>query len=129
MLEETNSKLKYLHITEDCIPSDFYEIARIKTRKIKGQRYSYYISSPPYPNSTKLCILIDKYALFCILFANWHSPATLTEIFPCFFLSCKANYQGIPRKDGTRSALFLISKLCCSMYCCVDCVVICIVCV
>jgi len=23
--------------------------------------------------------------------ANWHSPATLTEGFPCFFLSCKAN--------------------------------------
>jgi len=26
-----------------------------------------------------------------ILFANWHSPAALTEFFPCFFLSCKAN--------------------------------------
>ena len=38
-----------------------------------------------------LCILIGKYALFCILFANWHSPASLTEVFPCFFLSCKAN--------------------------------------
>jgi hypothetical protein len=38
-----------------------------------------------------LCNLIDKYALFCILFANWHSPATLTEGFPCFFLSCKVN--------------------------------------
>jgi hypothetical protein len=37
------------------------------------------------------CILIDKYALFCILFANWHSPATMSEVFPCFFLSCKAN--------------------------------------
>jgi hypothetical protein len=22
---------------------------------------------------------------------NWHSPATLTEVFLCFFLSCKAN--------------------------------------
>jgi hypothetical protein len=38
-----------------------------------------------------LCILIDMYALFCILFANWHSPATLTEVFRSFFLSCKAN--------------------------------------
>jgi len=38
-----------------------------------------------------LYILIDKYALFCILIANWHFPATLTEVFPCFFLSCKAN--------------------------------------
>jgi hypothetical protein len=32
-----------------------------------------------------LCIVTDKYALFCILLANWHSPATLTEVFPCFF--------------------------------------------
>jgi hypothetical protein len=33
-------------------------------------------------------ILIDLYAPFCILFANWHSPATLTEVLPHFFLSC-----------------------------------------
>jgi len=26
-----------------------------------------------------------------LFFANRHSPATLTEVFPCFFLSCKAN--------------------------------------
>jgi len=71
-----------------------------------------------------LCILIDMYALFCIFFADWHSAATLTEVFPCFFLSCKANCQGIPRKDGARSALFLISesmyclcRLCCSVHC------------
>jgi len=41
-----------------------------------------------------LCILIVMYVLFCIFCfhrANWHSPATLTEIFPCFFLSRKAN--------------------------------------
>ena len=33
----------------------------------------------------------DTVELYCILFANWHSPATLTEGFPCFFLSCRAN--------------------------------------
>ena len=41
-----------------------------------------------------LCILIVMYALFCIFcfhHANWHSLATLTEVFPCIFLSCKAN--------------------------------------
>jgi hypothetical protein len=38
-----------------------------------------------------LCILIDKYALFCIFFANWHYPVTLTDVFPRFFLSCKEN--------------------------------------
>jgi len=29
-----------------------------------------------------LCILIDIYAPFCIFFANWHFPATLTEVLP-----------------------------------------------
>jgi len=41
-----------------------------------------------------LCILIVMYALFCILCfhcANWHSSTTLTEVSPCFFLSCKEN--------------------------------------
>jgi len=47
-----------------------------------------------------LCILIDEYALFCILFANCHSPATLTEVFPCFFLSCKANARVYLAKMG-----------------------------
>jgi hypothetical protein len=35
-----------------------------------------------------LCILI---VCLCIHRANWHSSATLTEGFPCFLLSCKAN--------------------------------------
>ena len=43
---------------------------------------------------------IDMYALLCILFANWHSPATLTEVFPCFFLSCKANARVYLAKTG-----------------------------
>jgi uncharacterized membrane protein len=47
-----------------------------------------------------LCILIDKYALFCIPFANWHSPATLTEVFPCFILSCKINTRVCLTKTG-----------------------------
>jgi hypothetical protein len=49
--------------------------------------------------------------------ANWHSPTTLTEVFPCFFLSCKANVRVYHAKNGARSALFQISELCCSMYC------------
>jgi hypothetical protein len=43
---------------------------------------------------SSLCILIVMYAVFSILCfhrANWHSSATLTEVFPCFFLSCKSN--------------------------------------
>jgi len=66
--------------------------------------------------------------------------ATLTEVFPCFFLSCKANARAKTRKDGARPALFPIFVsfyvffalfyvfVCCSMYC-LFCVVLCIVCV
>jgi hypothetical protein len=47
-----------------------------------------------------LCIPIDKYPLFCILFANWHFSATLSEGSPCFFLSCKANARVYLPKTG-----------------------------
>jgi len=33
----------------------------------------------------RLCILNEKDALLCILFANWHSPNTLTEAFFMLF--------------------------------------------
>jgi hypothetical protein len=42
----------------------------------------------------RVCIIIVMYVLFCIFCfhrAKWHSSATLTEVFPCFFLGCKAN--------------------------------------
>jgi hypothetical protein len=32
--------------------------------------------------------------------ASWHSSATLTEVFQCFFLSCKANARVKPAKMG-----------------------------
>jgi len=32
--------------------------------------------------------------------ANWHSPATLTEVFPCFFLSWRANARVYLTKTG-----------------------------
>ena len=35
------------------------------------------------------------------MFANWHSPATLTEVFPCFFLSCKVSARVYLAKTGT----------------------------
>jgi hypothetical protein len=47
-----------------------------------------------------LCILIYKYALFYIFFANWHSPAILTEVYPCFIFSCKANARVYLAKTG-----------------------------
>jgi len=50
-----------------------------------------------------LCILIIMYPLFCRFCfhrANWHSPATVTEVFPCFFLSFKANVRVYLAKMG-----------------------------
>jgi hypothetical protein len=32
--------------------------------------------------------------------ASWHSSAALTEVFPCFFLNCKANARVKPAKMG-----------------------------
>ena len=72
---------------------------------------------------------------------------TLTEVFPCFFLSCKANSRVKPAKTGHGPALFPVFVLfyiffcvvlpifvlfyvvlCCSMYC-LFCDVLCIICV
>ena len=53
---------------------------------------------------------IDKYALFCTFFASWHSPATLTEVFPCFLLSCKSNVRVYLAKTGHGPHSFLLVK-------------------
>jgi hypothetical protein len=49
----------------------------------------------------------------------------LTEIFPCFFLSCKANVRVKPTKTGhgPHSSKLLF----CSMYFCVDLCIVCFV--
>ena len=44
--------------------------------------------------SSCLCILIVCLCIF--IYASWHSSVTLTEVFPCFFLSCKANARAWP---------------------------------
>jgi hypothetical protein len=38
-----------------------------------------------------LIVMHIMFCIFCFLRANWHSSSTLTEVFLCFFLSCKAN--------------------------------------
>jgi hypothetical protein len=48
-------------------------------------------------------LLVCMSALFCIFCfhrANWRSSATLTEGFPCLFLSCKANARVSLAKTG-----------------------------
>jgi len=50
-----------------------------------------------------LCLRILIVCSFIFLYlhrASWHSSATLTEVFLCFFLSCKANARVKPAKMG-----------------------------
>ena len=66
--------------------------------------------------------------------ANWHASATLTEVFPCFFLSCKANARVKPAKTGHgphSSKIFVLFYvlfvLCRSVWCvCVRVVCVCV---
>ena len=45
------------------------------------------------PNTVFLLLSIYSYSCLCILFVVYVflDSATLTEVFPCFFLGCKAN--------------------------------------
>ena len=63
--------------------------------------------------------------------ASWHSSAALTEVFPCFFLSFKANAKENPAKMGHgrhSSKIFVlfyvlfvlcrsVYRLCINVYC------------
>ena len=51
-----------------------------------------------------VCVCVCSFVM-CECFGNmyyvyWHSSATLTEVFPCFFLSCKANARVKLAKTG-----------------------------
>jgi len=75
-----------------------------------------------------ILIVINVYLLlvYVIVVYVFLDAATLTEVFPCFFLSCKANARVNLSKTGhgTHSP----KLLCCFMYC-LFCVVLCVVCV
>jgi hypothetical protein len=61
-----------------------------------------------------LCIPIVRYVLFCIFCfhrANWHSSATLTEVFSRLFPQLSGKFHGITCKDGARPARFPIRLL------------------
>ena len=78
----------------------------------------------------RLCIVIVVYVylllVYVIVVYVFLDAATLTEVFLCFFLSCKANARVNLAKTehGPQSP----KLLCCSMYC-MFCVVLCTVCV
>jgi hypothetical protein len=58
--------------------------------------YQYLLLYTVYSNLTEVFINLTEVSL------------TLTVVFPCFFLSCKANARVRTRKDGARPALFHI---------------------
>ena len=72
-----------------------------------------------------LCILIVSVCIIIVVYI-FLDAATLTEVFPCFFLSCKANARVNLAKTG--HGPHSPKLLCCSMYC-LFCVVLCTVCV
>ena len=71
-----------------------------------------------------LCILIVSlcYSWLCVVYV-FLDAATLTEVFPCFFLGCKANARVNLAKTG--HGPHTPKLLCC--LCIVFCVVLCIV--
>jgi hypothetical protein len=50
-------------------------------------------------------IIIDKYALFYIFFANWHSPATLIEVFRAFSSVVRQMPGYTSQRQGTAHTL------------------------
>jgi len=67
---------------------------------------------------------VYSYCMFMYLHrASWCSSATLTEVFPCFFLSRKANARAKPAETGHSPhsskifVLFNVLFVLCPMYC------------
>jgi len=68
---------------------------------------------------------MHSYCMFMYLHrANWHYSATLTEVSPCFFLSCMANARVKPAKTGHGPhssklvvLFYVLFVLCHSVYC------------
>jgi hypothetical protein len=76
-------------------------------------------------NTVIYVFLLYSYCMFMYFHrASWHSSATLTEFFPCFFLSCKTNARVKLAKTGhgphsfkTFVLFYVLFVLCRSVYC------------
>ena len=100
-IEECTNIYKIVCINLLCI--FLYSMCSKLTLIIVG-KFDLKIKFSTYYIQFNLCIFI---VWLCILNVCL-CMTTLTEVFPCFFLSCKANTRVKPRKDGTRPALFLV---------------------
>ena len=88
--------------------------------------YVFLLAEAMYPYCY-LCIIIVSlcYSCLCVVYV-FLDAATLTEVFPCLFLSCKANARVNLAKTGHGPHS---PKLLCSSTYCLFCVVLCTVCV
>ena len=65
-------------------------------------------------------IIISKYSyrmFICLHRVSWHTSATLTEVFPCFFFSCKVNGRVKPTKMGHGHTFYFCFVLCIVFVC------------
>jgi hypothetical protein len=73
--------------------------AIFRGQAVQEQNKTIYIVYLLYIYVFIVCLFIN--CMFMYLHrASWHSSATLTEVFPCFFLSCKTNAWVKPAKMG-----------------------------
>ena len=85
-----------------------------------GAHHIFHVSRIRVNNVIYVFLFLDFILMVCLCMA------TMAEVFPCFFLSCKTNARVKPTKTGHGPHSFKF--LCCSMYC-LFCVVLRIVCV
>jgi hypothetical protein len=79
--------------------------------------YSFYA----FVQFCRLCIFIVMYVLFCIFCfhrANWHSSATLTEVFPCFSSVVRQMPGYNLQRRGTARPLPQLIVLLCVLFVC-----------
>jgi hypothetical protein len=75
-----------------------------------------------------VCVCVGVWVCVCVDVVMTEVFHTLTDVFPCFFLSCKANSRvKLAFLDGARPALFQIFFSNCVVLCIFICVVLCIV--
>jgi hypothetical protein len=106
---------------------------KLDTLTVANPNYIYSVSGQHIRFRQELTVMcpnpptIYVYCTLTEVFINLTEVSlTLTVVFVCFFLSCKANARVKTRKDRARPALVHII---CYLGCSVICVVLCIVCV
>ena len=104
-------KIWFMELALITIQRDFQSICA------PHEAYFVHISGNPYKfpkKKNRIKIQYNIKNVYFILNLSDMTCITLTEVFPCFLLSCKAKYQDITSQDRERSALF---PNCCVVLC------------